>query len=75
MNKRIAKKKNKRAVEIMKDPKAHGLAAVMIINQVCVDKNGQPCDPMQPDARMIILKRPKIIYVHNNEADREKWKW
>lgn len=40
MNKRIAKKKNKRAVEIMKDPKAHGLAAVMIINQACVVRMG-----------------------------------
>lgn len=31
MNKRIAKKKYKKAVEIMKNPKAHGLAAVMIV--------------------------------------------
>lgn len=38
MNKRIAKKKYKKAVEIMKNPKAHGLAAVMIVNQACVDK-------------------------------------
>ena len=75
MNKRIAKKKYKKAVEIMKNPKAYGRAAVMIVNQVCVDANGRPCDPMQPDARMIILKRPKIIYVHNNEADWVKWKW
>lgn len=74
MNKRVTKKKYKKAVEIMKDPKAHGLAAVMIITQICCDENGKPCDPMQPDARMIILKRPKIIYVHNNEADTAKWK-
>ena len=40
MNKRIAKKKYKKAVEIMKNPKAHGLAAVMIVNQACVDTNG-----------------------------------
>ena len=45
MNKRIAKKKYKKAVEIMKNPKAHGLAAVMIVNQACVDTNGQPCEP------------------------------
>lgn len=63
MNKRIAKKKYKKAVEIMKNPKAHGLAAVMIVNQACVDTNGQPCDSMEnPNSRMILLKRPKIIY-------------
>lgn len=76
MNKRIAKKKYKKAVEIMKDPEVHGLAAVMIINSVCVDKNGQPCDPMEKlNSRMILLKRPKIIYIRDNETDKEKWKW
>lgn len=76
MNKRVAKKKYKKAVEIMKNPKAHGLAAVMIINQACVDKNGQPCDLMEdPNSRMILLKRPKIIYIRDNETDKEKWKW
>ena len=40
MNKRIAKKKYKKAVEIMKNPKAHGLAAVMIVNQACVVQMG-----------------------------------
>lgn len=76
MNKRVAKKKYKKAIEIMKDPKANGLAAVMIINQVCVDKNGQPCDPMETsNSRMILLKRPKIIYVRDCKTDKEKWKW
>lgn len=75
MNKRIAKKRYKKAVEIMRTHKEYGLSAVMIITQICCDENGKPCDPMQPDARMIILKRPKIIYVHNNEADTAKWKW
>lgn len=74
MNKRIAKKRYKKAVEIMRTHKEYGLSAVMIITQICCDENGKPCDPMQPDARMIILKRPKIIYVHNNEADTAKWK-
>lgn len=75
MNKRIAKKKYKKAVEIMKNPKEYGLSAAMIITQICCDENGQPCDPMQPDARMILLKRPKIIYIRNNEADIARWKW
>ena len=76
MNKRIAKKKYKKAVEIMKNPKAHGLAAVMIVNQACVDTNGQPCDPMEnPNSRIILLKSPKIIYVRDCKTDKEKWKW
>lgn len=38
--------------------------------------NGQLCDPMEnPNSRMILLKRPKIIYVRDNETDKEKWKW
>lgn len=76
MNKRIAKKKYKKAVEIIKNPKAHGLASVMIINQACVDTNGQPCDPRKnPNSRIIHLKRPKIIYVRECKTDKEKWKW
>lgn len=76
MNKRIAKKKYKKAVEIMKNPKAHGFASVMIINQACVDTNGQPCDPREkPDSRIIRLKRPKIIYIRDCKTDKEKWKW
>lgn len=36
--------------------------AVTIINQICVDENGKPCDAMERGSRMIILKRPKIQY-------------
>lgn len=61
MNKRIAKKKYKMALEVMKTSRKTGIG-VTIINQIAVDENGRPCDAMEKGSRIIILKRPKIQY-------------
>lgn len=61
MNKRIAKKKYKKALEVMKTSKKTGIG-VAIINQIAVDKNGKQCDAMEKGSRIITLKRPKIQY-------------
>lgn len=57
MNKRVAKKRYKKALEMGKAG-----AGVVIINQMSVDKNGKPCDAMEEGSRLITLKRPKIQY-------------
>lgn len=61
MNKRIAKKKYKKALEVIKTSRKTGIE-VTIINQIAVDKNGKPCDAMEKESRIITLKRPKIQY-------------
>ena len=61
MNKRIAKKKYKKALEAMKTSKKTGIG-VAIINQIAVDKSGKQCDAMEKGSRIITLKRPKIQY-------------
>lgn len=61
MNKRIAKKKYKKALEIIKTSRKTGIG-VTIINQIVVDENGKPCDVMEKGSRLITLKRPKIQY-------------
>lgn len=61
MNKRIAKKKYKKALEVMKTSRKTGIG-VAIINQIAVDKNGKQCDVMEKGSRIITLKRPKIQY-------------
>lgn len=63
MNKRIAKKNIKKALEVMKTSRKTGIG-VTIINQICVDKNGKPCDAMEKGSRLITLKRPKIQYIN-----------
>lgn len=61
MNRRIAKKKYKKVLEIMKNSVKTGIG-VNIVNQISVDKNGKPCNAMQPGIRLITLKRPRIQY-------------
>lgn len=61
MNKRIAKRKYKQALEIMKNPRKYG-TSVMIENHIYCDENGRPCDPLQQNVRYVMLKRPRIIY-------------
>ena len=61
MNKRIAKKRYKRAVEMMKTSRKTGIG-VMITNSIPVDKTGKPCEDHKKVAGTIILKRPKIQY-------------
>ena len=61
MNKRIAKKKYKKALQTMETARKDGIS-VSIINQVFVDENGKECSPEDKGARMIILKRPRIKY-------------
>lgn len=62
MNKRIVKKKYKKALEAIKTSRKTGVA-VVIINQIFVDENGKPCDAMKKGSRIITLKRPKIQYI------------
>lgn len=62
MNKRIAKKKYKKALELMKNGRETGIT-VTIINQIYVDENGKTCNPQDKGSRLITLKRPKITYV------------
>ena len=54
MNKRQAKKRMNKVIE--------SGVGVSITTQVCVDEAGRKCDVMQKNARLIILKRPKIQY-------------
>lgn len=61
MNKRIAKKKYKKALDIAKTSRKTGIG-VVIIGQIFVDENGKQCDAMEKGSRLIILKRPKIQY-------------
>lgn len=58
MNKRQAKKKFRKALELMETGRKTGVGGT-IINQTIVDKNGKPCSPQQKDARFITLKYPK----------------
>lgn len=62
MNKRIAKKRYKKALNAMRHH-IPGISTVSITNYIFVDKNGKECDPAQKDARYIKLRRPKIRYV------------
>ena len=61
MNKRIAKKNIKKALDVMKTSRKTGIGAT-IVNKIAVDKNGNPCDAMEKGSRLITLKRPKIQY-------------
>lgn len=61
MNKRIAKKKYKEALDVMKTSRETGVG-VTIVNHCIVDKNGKPCNPQDKGSRFITLKRPKIQY-------------
>lgn len=62
MNKRIAKKRYKKALNAMRHY-IPGISMVSITNYIFVDKSGKECDPAQEDARYIKLRRPKIRYV------------
>lgn len=64
MNKRIAKKNYKKALQTMEAVRKDGVS-VSIINQVFVDKNGKECNPEDKGARLITLKRPRIKYIKN----------
>lgn len=59
MNKRQAKKRLKKAIEVMKTSCKSGYE-IFIKNQAYVDKYGRECDPTNCFGRLIILKRPKI---------------
>ena len=61
MNRRIAKKKYKNALERMKTARKDGLS-ISIINQVFVNENGKECSPSDKGARLITLRRPRIKY-------------
>ena len=63
MNKRIAKKKYKKALDVMNTSRRTG-TRVLIINQAFVDKNGKPCNPQDEGSRFITFKRPKIQYIN-----------
>ena len=65
MNRRIAKKKYKAAMELMKTSTKDGYT-VSIINQIFVDKNGKRCSSETEGARLITLRRPKIVYNKSN---------
>lgn len=62
MNKRIKKKKYKKALELIKTGRKTGVG-VTITNQVFVDKNGKPCNPEDEGSRFITFKRPQIKYI------------
>lgn len=62
MNKRIAKKRYKKALNATRHH-IPGISTVSITNYIFVDRNGKECDPAQEDARFIKLRRPKIQYV------------
>ena len=62
MNKRIAKKKYKKALESIKDLSRKGVS-ISIMNQAFVDKNGKPCNPEDEGSRFITFKRPQIKYI------------
>lgn len=65
MNKRIAKKKFKKALRKMESGRGDGVS-VVIKTQTYVDRNGKECDPLEtPNARFIHLKRPRIQYIQN----------
>ena len=61
MNKRIAKKWYKAALIQMATSIKDGVS-VSVINQVFVDKNGKECSPDTEGGRLIMLRRPKIVY-------------
>ena len=65
MNRRIAKKKYKAAMELMKTSTKDGYT-VSIINQIFVDKNGKRCSSETEGARLSTLRRPKIVYNKSN---------
>ena len=73
MNKRIAKKKYKQALEARKTARKMGIS-VVIINQMIVDKNGKPCDAQEKGSRWITLKRPKIRYIKSIDQLRPVWR-
>lgn len=54
LNKRQAKKRMNKAIK--------SGVGVLIITQAWIDEAGRKCDVMQKNARLIILKRPKIQY-------------
>lgn len=61
MNKRIAKKKYKEALEKSQTSAKNGIS-VSIVNQIFVDQNGKECSPETEGARLIMLRRPRIVY-------------
>lgn len=71
MNKRQAKKRYKKALELMKASRKNGIG-VMIVNQRIVDKNGKSYDvtkEMQEDYHMVKLKRPQIRYFRQTKKN------
>lgn len=62
MNKRIAKKKYKKALEVLKIGRKTGVG-VTITTRAFVDKNGKPCNLEDEGSRFITFKRPKIKYI------------
>ena len=61
MNKLIAKKRYKAALKQIETTINDGVS-VSVINQVFVDKNGKECSPDTEGGRLIMLRRPKIVY-------------
>ena len=68
MNKRIAKKKYKNALESIKDSRRKGIS-VTITNQAVVDKNGKPCNPKDEGSRFILFKHPHIEYIKSENME------
>lgn len=64
MNRRIAKKKYKAALQQMTTSVKDGVT-VSVVNQIFVDKNGKECSAETEGARLIMLKRPRISYQKN----------
>lgn len=64
MNKRQAKKRLKKAIEMMKTSRKSG-QGIYIKTQAYVDRYGRECDPMNGHGQFIILKRPKILYLEH----------
>lgn len=61
MNKRIAKKRYKKAIDAMLHGRKVG-TSVLIKNMGVVDEHGKECDISEPGARAILFKRPQIQY-------------
>lgn len=61
MNKRIAKKKLKKAIKDMRNARKTGVA-VMITTHAFVNEHGKECSPFDPGARFITYKKPQIKY-------------
>ena len=71
MNKRIAKKWYKKALDVTKTSRKTGIG-VNITNHAYVDVNGKVCNPidipMSAGGRFVTLKRPRIQYFRKSHV-------